>query len=224
MAIARPSLITTLSGKLAGVEYASTHNGLILKKTKPPRALSSPRASNWHNVWSQYNTLWNHLPADEILAWEALAPTVPQTNRLGARTYLTPHALFMSLAIDRTNLPLWPNTNPLPIASTPGPAGLSIGLYPPAPLQLVPTPTEGFPDNTAIVISVARFRPRDSKHLPRSWIHLTPYPLTPNPADWESRFLAQGVTFQAYESIALKVRYHTHGSWPSPWLHVYHTF
>lgn len=221
MAITIPSILSAISGKLAGLEFALTKNGHVVKHARCGRPLSSPRCMRALHDMAVHNALWRDLTDDEIQAWTAATATYPAHNRLGKPIQLSPHMLFNICVIDVDAFA--PSTAPrLPPTYTPmSPQEMTATFTAGGPYTIfrqLPTP---FPVNWWDQLYVARWQSRSTTHTPKSWIYVGSYHTEDETTNWYSRFQSAGIELVAGERISLQMRFREITYWPSKFSQVW---
>jgi len=223
MAIARAGLIPIISGKLGGIEFTQTRNGLVLKKARPPRSLGSIRMHRAQSVWAHRSALWNALEPEEVTAWAKAAETMPRTNRLGDTIYLSARQLFMSNLLDTSQTYPMPDLITVPFYKTPPITTFTAALYAGGPYTLAIDEDAPPTDYVFHTVWIARFLPLTANRNPRTWINIGTYVYIGSPLNWYTRFGTALTHLVEGEHVALRARAHGAFRWPSDQVTLYTT-
>ena len=223
MAIAKPSILGTISGIVAGTEIAATRNGAVLKKLKPPRRLNSWQEQKAREGWNYRTSLWHTLTTAEVRAWEVYAQNNPIKNRLGQPIYINARAHFMRNMVWTTPLQYLPDYEDPPIPTTGAFTALSASFTEGGPYTV--TITETLPSSPVPIVTawIARFQPQHTEREPSTWIRIGAFPITAHGMTWYEHFIARGVDLIAGERVAFKCRLHYVFSLPTPSITVWET-
>lgn len=96
MAIFQPGpLAGTISGPVGGTLFKSTRQGGVIQARPRRTPIRSERALNIRRRMQATQLRWQELTDNQRTAWGAAALTFPHRNRLGVRTLITGHQLFL---------------------------------------------------------------------------------------------------------------------------------
>lgn len=223
MAIAKTSILTTISGRIGAAEFAQTRTAQVIKHKRRPRRCTSPATYAIRRLRAERLALWKSTADRYRTEWEQVAATHPVTNRFGTQTYLTGFELFMSAIWDNTkpntrtrlSRPPADNTNPV--------TAFTVDLHQGGPYTLDIT-CEDY-GNTALCFAVwvARFLPIASTPRPRTWIYIGNYHYQDIATTWYDRFIAVNADLLDGEHVAVKVRAGEFNLWPATPVTVYAT-
>ncbi len=102
MAIIRTSsIVAAISGSVGGVTFANAKRGLVARHRPNHTRSQSESTLNARAKFARITQTWTTLTTEQRTAWNAIASSLPTTNRLGVSSTPTGFAYFT-----RFNLPL----------------------------------------------------------------------------------------------------------------------
>jgi len=206
MALAKSIFFSAISGQLGGTEFANVRSGLVLKRTRPPRAMFSPDSIRAKAEFQAGLAEWRALDPDVKQQWRIAAPSWPRRNRLGGEHILSPLQFFLTRPRDYELMtapvtwfqpPLYTSEQPT-ITAVSFTAG---GAY----TFTADTPGPGL-FNPILITSIARFLPEGSTATPQRWLRLAMRIKDANYGTLTSVFALRNITLIAGERICLRLR------------------
>ena len=215
MAILKPSVIASISGRLGSVECSQTRAGNVAKRAKPHSRHTTPAQRQAQAHLARGITAWRALTDEQRRIWRRTAENRPLLNRLGLPRLISGFNLFMSVQWDLQGAPFSTIATVPPQMTCPPPDTVLLSFtaggactffaYGVAPKSL--TAYER--------IRIARFQPRTATKAARNWVPLGIFNHGFSPYDIAPAMAARGIVLLQGERVAIECTWIWLDYWPA---------
>jgi len=196
MARIKPNLFSAISGRIGGIEFATTSGGIVAKRKKPPRPFDSLAQIAAATVFYRRVSDWQAMTPSAMLEWTAYANTHPATNRLGMPIYLTGYDWFMKGRGSDDGILL-----PLGAAPSPTFGTLTCHVGGPYTIEILWPPEAQ--DDWIVWLRLGCAQWDSSKQPHYVWLNAGSYVKAACPTNFFAAFTALGFAFTLNQSIGI---------------------